>query len=113
MTHLTMAQSVELDVVPLNPLCNFSRYMSLSTLSALLHCCMRWQQMIPGTVSQCLETDDNQDLVHRYDDLRNYSNERSLYLAQLRHSIEEPWQQWESSHFDIEAYKSKTVEQVL
>ena len=45
--------------------------------------------------------------------MRNYSNERSLYLAQLRHSIEEPWQQWESSHFDIKDYKSKTVEQVL
>ena len=52
-------------------------------------------------------------LLHRFDDLRNYSNERSLYLAQLRHSIEEPWQQWESSHFDIQSYKSKTVEQVL
>ncbi|KAL3133370.1 hypothetical protein ABBQ38_007241 [Trebouxia sp. C0009 RCD-2024] len=47
-----------------------------------------------------------------YDDLRNYSNERSLYLAQLRDSIEEPWQQWELSHFDVESYKSKTVEQL-
>ena len=52
-------------------------------------------------------------LLRRYDDLRNYSNERSLYLAQLRDSIEEPWQQWELGHFDVESYKSKTVEQVL
>lgn len=52
-------------------------------------------------------------MLHRYDNLRNYSNERSLYLAQLRDSIEEPWQQWELSHFDVESYKSKTVEQVL
>lgn len=61
----------------------------------------------------CLELDGDLDLLHRYDDLRNYSNERSLYLAQLRHSIEEPWQKWENSHFDIESYKSKTIEQVL
>lgn len=52
-------------------------------------------------------------LVHRYDDLRNYSNERSVYLAQLRDSIEAPWQQWELGHFDVESYKSKTVEQVF
>ena len=48
----------------------------------------------------------------RYDDLRNYSNERSIYLAQLRNSIEEPWQQWELGHFDIEAYKSKNLDEV-
>ena len=48
----------------------------------------------------------------RYDDLRNYNNERSLYLAQLRNSIEEPWQQWELGHFDIEAYKSKSLDEV-
>lgn len=33
-------------------------------------------------------------------------------MAQLRHSIEEPWQQWELSHFDIEAYKSKSLDEV-
>ena len=49
----------------------------------------------------------------RYDDLRNYSNERSIYLAQLRNSIEEPWQQWELAHFDIEAYKSKSLDEVV
>lgn len=52
-------------------------------------------------------------LLHRYDDLRNYNNERSIYLAQLRHSIEQPWQQWETAHFDVDAYKSKSVEEVL
>ena len=52
-------------------------------------------------------------LLHRYDDLRNYSNERSVYLAQLRDSIEAPWQEWELGHFDVESYKSKTVEQVF
>lgn len=51
-------------------------------------------------------------VYYRYDDLRNYNNERSMYLAQLRHSIEEPWQQWEMGHFDVDAYKSKSVEEV-
>lgn len=31
----------------------------------------------------------------RYDDLSNYVNERSLWLAKLRDTIEEPWQEWE------------------
>lgn len=33
--------------------------------------------------------------VFRYDDLSNYVNERSLWLAKLRDMIEEPWQEWE------------------
>jgi hypothetical protein len=32
---------------------------------------------------------------NRYDDLSNYINERSLWLARLRDTIEEPWQDWE------------------
>lgn len=31
----------------------------------------------------------------RYDDLRNYENERSTWLATLRERIEAPWQAWE------------------
>ncbi|KAF8068326.1 hypothetical protein HT031_002013 [Scenedesmus sp. PABB004] len=31
-----------------------------------------------------------------YDDLAAYANERSLWLAALRESIEEPWQAWEA-----------------
>lgn len=31
----------------------------------------------------------------RYDDLSNYVNERSLWVAKLRDTIEEPWQEWE------------------
>ncbi|KAF6254782.1 hypothetical protein COO60DRAFT_1538767 [Scenedesmus sp. NREL 46B-D3] len=30
-----------------------------------------------------------------YDDLRNYENERSIWLASLRDTIEAPWQAWE------------------
>ena len=37
---------------------------------------------------------------YRYDDLRNYSNERSIYLAKLRNMIEVPWQKWELEQVD-------------
>ncbi len=33
-----------------------------------------------------------------YDDLRNYHNERSYYLQQVRDRIEIPWQAWELPH---------------
>ena len=48
----------------------------------------------------------------RYDDLKNYSNERSLYLAQLRDSIEGPWQAWELSQVDVEALKALSIDEV-
>lgn len=54
----------------------------------------------------------NRMVLFWYDDLRNYNNERSIYLAQLRHSIEEPWQQWELGQFDVDAYKSKSIEEL-
>ena len=39
-------------------------------------------------------------MLCRYDDLRNYSNERSIYLAKLRDTIEGPWQKWELDQVD-------------
>ena len=48
----------------------------------------------------------------RYDDLKNYSNERSLYLAQLRDSIEGPWQGWELSQIDVDALKALSLDEV-
>lgn len=48
----------------------------------------------------------------RYDDLKNYSNERSLYLAQLRDSIEGPWQAWELSQIDVDALKALSLDEV-
>ncbi|OKH40972.1 hypothetical protein NIES2119_01310 [[Phormidium ambiguum] IAM M-71] len=39
-----------------------------------------------------------------YDDLRRYTNERSLYLRTVRDRIEEAWQKWETAQLDIEAY---------
>ena len=48
----------------------------------------------------------------RYDDLKNYSNERSLFLAQLRDSIEGPWQAWELSQVDVDALKALSLDEV-
>ena len=39
-----------------------------------------------------------------YDDLRRYTNERSLYLRTVRDQIEEAWQQWEAAQLDVEKY---------
>lgn len=48
-----------------------------------------------------------------YDDLRHYTNERSLYLNKVRDTIETPWQEWELSHLDVEAIKQLDVKQAL
>lgn len=51
-------------------------------------------------------------MCNRYDDLRNYSNDRSLVLAQVRDSIEEPWQEWETAQLDVQSYKNMSLEEV-
>lgn len=48
-----------------------------------------------------------------YDDLRNYTNERSGYLRIVRDRIEYFWQKWEIAQFDIEALKQLDVKQAL
>lgn len=48
-----------------------------------------------------------------YDDLRHYTNERSLYLNKVRDTIETPWQAWELAHLDVEAIKQLDVKQAL
>ena len=37
-----------------------------------------------------------------YDDLKNYTNEGSLYLFGIQNRIESSWQNWESNYTDIE-----------
>lgn len=54
----------------------------------------------------------NRMVLFWFDDLRNYDNERSLWLAKIRDSIERPWQQWETAQLDIEDYKSKSVDEL-
>src|SRR5919199_2592132 len=48
-----------------------------------------------------------------YDDLRRYTNERSLYLRTVRDQIEEAWQQWELAQIDPTAYQGIDVRQAL
>ena len=48
-----------------------------------------------------------------YDDLRHYTNERSLYLQRVRDQIEAPWQQWELAQIDVAALQQVDVKQAL
>jgi hypothetical protein len=48
-----------------------------------------------------------------YDDLRHYTNERSLYLQKVRDRIETPWQQWELAQIDVAALQQLDVKQAL
>lgn len=48
-----------------------------------------------------------------YDELRNYTNERSGYLRIVRDRIESVWQEWELAQFDIESLKQLDVKQAL
>jgi hypothetical protein len=44
-----------------------------------------------------------------YDDLRNYDNERSIYLQQIRDRIETAWQKWELGQIDIETLHDEAL----
>ncbi|MEH2045551.1 iron-containing redox enzyme family protein [Nostoc sp.] len=48
-----------------------------------------------------------------YDDLRHYTNERSLYLYSCRDKIEAAWQQWEVAQIDVAALQQLDVKQAL
>jgi hypothetical protein len=48
-----------------------------------------------------------------YDDLQNYVNDRSLYLATVRDRIEAAWQAWELAQIDVEALRQVDVKQAL
>ncbi|MBR8835072.1 MAG: iron-containing redox enzyme family protein [Stigonema ocellatum SAG 48.90 = DSM 106950] len=48
-----------------------------------------------------------------YDDLRHYSNERSLYLYKVRDKIEAAWQEWELAQIDVAALKKLDVSHAL
>eukprot|EP00877_Chromochloris_zofingiensis_P012135 jgi/Chrzof1/7175/Cz02g13250.t1 len=47
-----------------------------------------------------------------YDDLSLYENERSFFLQRLRNTIEESWQQWETTQLPggVEQYKTMSIE---
>ena len=48
-----------------------------------------------------------------YDDLENYINENSSYLASLRNRIEKEWGRWENNHLSINHLKTMDVEKTL
>jgi hypothetical protein len=48
-----------------------------------------------------------------YDDLRQYKNERSVYLGTIRDRIEEAWQSWEIKFLEGSALKEKTIDESL
>lgn len=48
-----------------------------------------------------------------YDDLNHYTNERSIYLANIRDRIEAIWQAWELAQIDVAALRQIEVRQAL
>ena len=48
-----------------------------------------------------------------YDDLRNYDNERSSYLHQVRDRVEQAWQAWELSLLDVDALIRENAREAL
>lgn len=48
-----------------------------------------------------------------YDDLENYTNERSFYLQKVRNQIETSWQKWELAKFDVVALQQLDVSSAL
>jgi hypothetical protein len=48
-----------------------------------------------------------------YDELRNYINERSIYLQQCRNHIEQVWQDWELSQLNVSQLQQLDARQAL
>ncbi|KAM3102932.1 iron-containing redox enzyme family protein [Phormidesmis sp. 146-12] len=99
---------------------NLRRYTSeVSTFETALH----------AALIQAYNTQDGSEAAHLfiqrvlyrinrlnlfwYDDLSNYTNERSPYLHKIRDQIETVWQQWELENFDLDAYKTLDVKQAI
>lgn len=48
-----------------------------------------------------------------YDDLKQYTNERSFYLQKVRNQIESSWQKWELAQLDVVALQKLDVSSAL
>lgn len=48
-----------------------------------------------------------------YDDLRNYDNERSAYLREVRERVEAAWQAWELAGIDVETLRREDTSAAL
>ncbi|WP_026100503.1 iron-containing redox enzyme family protein [Fortiea contorta] len=88
-----------------------------------------FEEVLRAAISAAYESGDGEEQAHLflqrilyrinrlklfwYDDLRLYSNERSLYLASCQHEIEAAWQSWELGYVDIPALQQLNVKQAL
>jgi hypothetical protein len=88
-----------------------------------------FEAVLATAVAEAYEQQPDSDAAHRflqrilyrinrlkffwYDDLRHYTNERSLYLQKVRDRIETPWQQWELAQIDVAALQQLDVKQAL
>jgi hypothetical protein len=87
------------------------------------------EKAIATAISAAYEQESASDAAHRflqrvlyrinrlklfwYDDLQNYTNERSSYLRSCRDRIEEAWQQWELAQLDVDSLQNLDVAQTL
>lgn len=88
-----------------------------------------FEQVVATAIHAAYENDRPDELAHRflqrllyrinrlnlfwYDDLRHYTNERSLYLSSCRHQIETAWQKWELAQVDVAQLQTLDVKQAL
>ncbi|MBD2346930.1 iron-containing redox enzyme family protein [Anabaena subtropica] len=88
-----------------------------------------FEQVVSTAIHAAYENDSPDKLAHRflqrllyrinrlnlfwYDDLRHYTNERSLYLSSCRNQIEAAWQKWELAQVNVAALKKLDVKQAL
>ena len=88
-----------------------------------------FEKVLATALAEAYEREVGSDAAHRflqrilyrinrlkffwYDDLRHYTNERSLYLQRVRNQIEAPWQQWELAQIDVAALQQVDVKQAL
>lgn len=88
-----------------------------------------FEQMLSIAIHAAYKNDRSDEQAHRfvqrilyrinrlklfwYDDLRHYTNERSLYLYSCRDQIEAAWQKWELAQIDVAALQQLDVKQAL
>lgn len=88
-----------------------------------------FEAVLLTAISAAYQNGDGDDASHRflqrilyhinrlklfwYDDLRNYTNERSPYISKVREQIEAAWQEWELAQIDVAALQQLDVKQAL
>jgi Iron-containing redox enzyme len=110
----------------------FAELMAMEKLDDNLAACFAQVEAFEATLALAIQdaySEANDDNAHRflqrvlyrinrlnlfwYDDLQNYTNERSPYLHQIRDRIEQAWQVWELAQLDVSRLKQVDVRQAL